>query len=354
MKKRKKRSRGEDKPEVAPVEGMPSDLVQEDENESESPLSIEPDEILPSIEDEKPQVVTWAEEEVPESHDIVRYDALSAYLREIGRYPALSRQDEYQLAIRYYKDRDIEAAYKLILSNLWVVVQVARDYEAAARTLLDLIQEGNMGLMEAVKNFDPYKEVRFPSYAVWWIRAYIIRFVIANWRLVKIGTTQAQRKLFFNLNKEKERLEREGFRPAPKLIADRLNVRESDVIEMEQRLGGSELSFDAPIQEDSDANLGSVIPAETLSAEDLLSKKQTKEMIRNSLEAFAGTLNKKENVIFQERILGEEKATLQELAEKFSLSKERVRQIENRIKEKLKVFLVDKLGPNIDGLDFDE
>ena len=293
------------------------------------------------------------EEEPSDSKDVVRYDALSAYLREIKRYPILNREEEKELAIRYLKEGDLEAAYKLVSSNLWLVVKIARDYERAVRSLLDIVQEGNIGLMEAVKNFDPYRGVRFPSYAAWWIKAYIIRYVIANWRLVKIGTTQAQRKLFFNLKKEKERLERDGFYPGPKLLAEKLNVKESEVVEMEQRLGSSDVSVDAPIPENPDSTLLSLLPGSDLSAEELLSRKQMKEMLDSSLKEFASTLNPKELIIFNQRMLGEEKATLQDVSDQLSISRERVRQIENRIREKLKEFLLEKLGPSVESMDFE-
>src|SRR5271169_5694145 len=161
---------------------------------------------------------------------VVRYDPLQRYLTEIRRYPLLSREEEHRIAVRYREDNDIQAAYRLVTANLRLVVMIAREYQHAFRNLLDLIQEGNIGLMEAVKKFDPYRGIRFPSYAVWWVRAYIIRYLINNWRVVKLGTTQAQRKLFFNLQKEKERLEAEGIVPGPKLIAQRLDVKESEVV----------------------------------------------------------------------------------------------------------------------------
>ncbi|NMC63350.1 MAG: RNA polymerase factor sigma-32 [SAR324 cluster bacterium] len=323
-------------------------------DEVEENVSIAPEAILPP-EDSEPIDSEWGPNELAESStEIVRYDPLTAYLREISRYPQISKEEEFNLAVRYREHSDLKAAYKLVLANLWLVVKIARDYEAAARNVLDLIQEGNIGLMEAVKNFDPYKDVRLPSYAIWWIKAYIIRFIIANWRLIKIGTTQAQRKLFFNLKKEKERLEREGFSPMPKLIAERLNVRESDVIEMEQRLSLPEMSIDAPIsQEDSDSNLGSIIPSGEMDAEEILSRKQTKELILSSLNEFSSVLNEKEAVIFRERLVGEEKATLHDLAERFSLSKERIRQLESRVKEKLKAFLIEKFGDRMEKLHID-
>src|SRR6478752_2600774 len=188
----------------------------------------------------------------PKGKALVPFDPLQRYLAEIRRFRVLSREEEHQLAVQYKEYGDLEAAYKLVTANLRLVVMIAREYQKAFKNLLDLIQEGNMGLMEAVKNFDPYRGVRFPSYAVWWIRAYIIRYIMNNWRMVKVGTTQAQRKLFFNLQKERDRLEREGFSPDPKLIADRLGVKESEVVEMEQRLSSRDLSVDAPVTEGED------------------------------------------------------------------------------------------------------
>lgn len=281
------------------------------------------------------------------SREIVSYDPLHAYLREMQRYPILSKEEEHELALKYYNEKDVQAAYKLISSNLWLVVKIARDYEKAVRSLLDIIQEGNIGLMEAVKNFDPYRGVRFPSYAVWWIKAYIIRYVIANWRLVKIGTTQAQRKLFFNLKKEKEKLEREGIFPAPKLLAEKLNVKESEISEMEQRLSGADMSVDAPIQDNPDNTLLSLLPSGAANAEDLLAHKQTIERLLENLDLFSSTLNHKELLIFKQRMLGEEKATLQDVSDQLAISRERVRQIENKIREKLKIFLTQKLGADI-------
>lgn len=283
-----------------------------------------------------------------ESRDsLVPYSALDAYLAEIRRFSPLSREEEHEVAVEYTKTKSPEAAKKLVFGSLWLVVKIARDYEKVARNVLDLIQEGNIGLMEAVQNFDPYRGVRFPSYAVWWIRAYIIRYIIANWRLVKIGTTQAQRKLFFNLKKESERLEREGIFPSPKLLAERLNVKEGEVIEMSQRLGGPDVSFDAPLQEDTDSNLLSVLPSGDESAEEAMAKRELHTALQEAIKAFAGTLNPKEKPIFQGRVLDEEKRTLQELSDELAISKERVRQIENRIREKLKLFVAGRLGAEL-------
>jgi RNA polymerase sigma-32 factor len=206
--------------------------------------------------------------------------------------------------------------------------------------------------MEAVKNFDPLRGVRLPSYAVWWIKAYIVRYLIANWRLVKIGTTQAQRKLFFNLKKEKEKLEREGFYPTPKLLAEKLDVKESEVVEMEQRLGSPDMSVDAPLQSDSEASLLALLPASDETIEDAIGRREIQQMLRQGLTDFRATLKEKEQVIFDLRMLAEEKATLQEISDKLHVSRERVRQIENRIREKAKEFLKERLGSSIDSLEF--
>jgi RNA polymerase sigma-32 factor len=304
-------------------------------------------ELLPEVTDSLPETGEAEFSRLPKpgrSSELVPYDALSAYLREISQYHPLSRQEEQSLALDYYHNKSVEAAYQLVSSNLALVVKIARDYERAARSLLDLVQEGNIGLMEAVKNFDPFRGVRFPSYAVWWIKAYIIRYVIANWRMVKIGTTQAQRKLFFNLHKEKEKLEREGFYPGPRLLAEKLDVRESDVVEMEQRLSGADMSVDQPVSGDSDTSLLSLLPSDAVSAEEILLKMETRTLLFDGLRDFAATLKAKESLIFERRMLNEEKATLQELATELSISAERVRQIENRLREKLKGFLLERFG----------
>jgi RNA polymerase sigma-32 factor len=274
---------------------------------------------------------------------LVPFDSLQRYLAEIRRFSLLSREEEHRLAVDYKKYGDVEAAYKLVTANLRLVVMIAREYQKAFKNLLDLIQEGNMGLMEAVKNFDPYRGVRFPSYAVWWIRAYMIRYIMNDWRMVKIGTTQAQRKLFFNLQKEKEKIEAEGLSPGPKLLAQRLNVKEAEVIEMEQRLASRDLSVDMPMGDDEEATLLHFLPDQKESPEEQFAETQYQQLLREKMEQFAGALKDKELVIFRERLLNEEPLTLREIGEKYDISRERVRQIEERVKRKLKVFLSKEL-----------
>jgi len=198
-----------------------------------------------------------------------------------------------------------------------------------------------MGLMEAVKNFDPYRGVRFPSYAVWWIRAYMIRYIMNDWRMVKIGTTQAQRKLFFNLQKEKDRIESEGLTPGPKLLAQRLHVKEDEVVEMEQRLASRDLSVDVPIGDEDEATMLNFLPDNKQTPEEQFADTQYRELLRDKMDQFAKTLKDKELVIYRERLLNEEPVTLREIGEKYGISRERVRQIEERVKKKLKSYLKD-------------
>src|SRR5437867_590615 len=212
---------------------------------------------------------------------LVPTDSLQRYLTEIRRIPILSREEEHELALRWHEESDRRAAWRLVTANLRLVVMIAREYQRAFHNLLDLVQEGNVGLLEAVKNFDPYRGIRFPSYAVWWIRAYIIRYIMNNWRLVKVGTTQAQRKLFFNLAKERERLEREGFTPLPKLIAQRLDVKEREVVEMEQRLAARDVSVDAPIAEGEESTLLDFLPASEQTSE-AVADKEYRRLIRRA------------------------------------------------------------------------
>ena len=274
---------------------------------------------------------------------LVPFDPLQRYLTEIRRFPLLGRDEEHRLAVQYKDYGDVQAAYKLVTSNLRLVVMIAREYQKAFKNLLDLIQEGNMGLMEAVKNFDPYRGVRFPSYAVWWIRAYMIRYIMNDWRMVKIGTTQAQRKLFFNLQKEKEKIEAEGLTPGPKLLAQRLHVKEDEVVEMEQRLGSRDLSVDVPIGDDDEATLLNFLPDNKQSPEEEFADSQYRELLRQKMEQFAKSLKDKELVIYRERLLTEDPVTLREIGEKYGISRERVRQIEERVKKKLKAYLNKEL-----------
>jgi RNA polymerase sigma-32 factor len=282
--------------------------------------------------------------QVQDKHQPVTFDAFRLYLDEIKRYPLLSREDEMDLAIRYREKGDIESAYKLITANLRLVVKIAMDFQRYwMQNLMDLIQEGNVGLMQAVKKFDPYRGYKFSYYASFWIKAYIIKFIMDNWKLVKIGTTQAQRKLFFNLRKEKERLEAQGIEASPKLLSHRLDVKESEIIEMDQRLNSWEISLDSPLKEDSEDTHKSFLPSDDLPVDDQIADQEAKSILHDKLMLFREQLKGKEAVIFDNRLLTEDPMTLQEIGDKFGISRERVRQIESRLKKKLKSYLEEKI-----------
>ena len=279
---------------------------------------------------------------------LVAYDPLQMYLWEIRRYTLLTKEEEVELAIRYREKNDQKAAHKIILSNLRLVVKIAMDFHRYwMKNLMDLIQEGNVGLMQAVKKFDPYRGIKFSYYASFWIKAYILKFIMENWKLVKIGTTQAQRKLFFNLAKEKERLLSLGYDPEPKLLAERLDVRKDEIIEMGQRLGGWEVSIDAPVKEDAKQDYSSFLPSGEIDVDKQISMRERKELLREKLEEYKKTLSEKHRDIFDNRILAEHPLTLQELGDRYNISRERVRQIQEKILKKAKEWLMAKI-PNFE------
>lgn len=270
---------------------------------------------------------------------LIPYDTIGHYLAEIRKYPFLSKEDEFRLAVDYKEKKDMDALIKLILSNLRVVVSIAFEYKDTHLNLSDLIQEGNIGLMQSLKKFDPYRGVRLYTYASWWIRAYILRYIINNWRLVKIGTTESQRKLFYNLMKEKQRLEAQGLESSPKLLAEKLQVKEKDVIEMSERLGNWELSLDQPVYEGSEETLlGHIIPG-GINVEEILEEKELKNLFVEKLKEFSKTLNKRDLEILQRRILSTNPETLDNIGKRNRISKERVRQIEKKIVQRIKEFM---------------
>jgi len=281
---------------------------------------------------------------------LVPLDPLQLYISEIRRYDILDPEEEKRLSILYYENQDEEAARKIITSNLRLVVKLAFEYHNAYKNVLDLIQEGNIGLLLALKKFDPYRGVRFISYAAWWIRAYILRYILNNWRMVRIGTTQAQRKLFFNLHKEKERLERMGIKPDSKIIAKSLNVPEKAVIEMDRRLAATDMSLDSTIKGDSDREITKLdtIGDPSIGADEILTLSEFNNELHEKLEAFGEELNGKEKYIFKERLMSDSPMTLQEIGNHYSITRERVRQLESRVVKKLKTFLLEKMGEYFD------
>ncbi len=279
---------------------------------------------------------------------LVPFDPLQIYLLEIKRYDLLTREEEIELAIRVREKKDDKAAYRLITANLRLVVKIAMDFHRYwTKNLLDLIQEGNLGLLQAVKKFDPYRGIKFSYYASFWIKAYILKFIMDNWKLVKIGTTQSQRKLFFNLAKERDKLISQGFAPAPKLLAERLDVKEEEVVEMTQRLGGWEVSLSSPVGEDSREAFGAFLPDPRAPIDDQLSEAESRNLLMKSLREFRKTLSGKEADIFDSRIMAEKPLTLQDLGDKYNISRERIRQIQEKITKHIKKWLKENI-PNFE------
>ncbi len=279
---------------------------------------------------------------------VVPYDPLQAYFLEVKRYNLLTREEEKELGIRVKEHQDEKAAYKLVTCNLRLVVKIAMDFHRYwTKNLLDLIQEGNLGLLQAVKKFDPYRGIKFSYYASFWIKAYMLKFIMDNWKLVKIGTTQTQRKLFFNLAKERDKLIAEGFSPEPRLLAERLDVKESEVVEMSQRLGGWEVSLSAPVGDDSRESYGSFLPDPGKDIDEQLTEFEGRQSLLDELQLFRETLSGKEADIFDNRIMAEKPLTLQELGDKYSISRERIRQIQEKIIKNTQKWLKEKI-PNFE------
>jgi len=264
-------------------------------------------------------------------------NSLESYLIEINRFPLLTPEEEFQLAVRYRKFNDIKAAHRLITSHLRFVVKVAFEYRTYGVKLLDLIQEGNMALMTAVKKYDPDKGYRFISYAVWWIRAYIQNYIVKTWSLVKIGTTQAQKKLFYKIGKVRKALESNGENEKKyELLAKNLDVSKEDIIEMEQRMSSRDLSLDAPFDEGQELTHLDLLREEAPNQEEALAQQEAKKIREREVLNAMKRLNEKEAYVIKNRIMADAPLTLQEIGDHLKLSRERVRQIESEALGKLK------------------
>jgi len=291
-----------------------------------------------------------SDEPVPEvaasAGSLTRLDPMQQYLREVQRHSLLSPEDEHALAVKYVGTGDVSAAARLVTANLRLVVKIAYEYRRAYKNIMDLVQEGNIGLMQAVKRYDPYRGVKLSSYAAWWIRAYILRFILNNWRLVKLGTTQAQRKLFFNLNKEKARLGAMGIEPTAAEIARRLGVEEQEVSDMDRRLSSGEMSLDAPVGDTEGRPVSrlEMMPTSVSGPDTAVAEGEIQEMLRAKLADFRTTLKGKDVQIFDDRLVAEDPLTLQELGDRFGISRERVRQLEARLTGRLREYLKTELG----------
>src|SRR6266849_4932929 len=323
------------KPRAAEPEVVEPEVV---EPEAVEPEAAEP-EVLPPEGGEETTLPVRVEP------DLEHADAMQRYMAEVSRHPLLTREEEHDLAVRFRETQDPRIAYRLVTANLRLVVKIAHEYRRAAFNLLDLIQEGNVGLMQAVQKYDPFRGVKLSSYAAWWIRAYILRYLMDNWRMVKLGTTQAQRKLFFNLRKEQEKLLSQGFEPVPKLLAERLDVSEQDVREMDQRLANDEFSLDAPVAGADDARqtYADRIVETARPAEDQLGDEELRRIFKEKLAEFGKTLtDPRDRFLFEHRLSlpdGEEPMTLQQVGDKYGFTRERARQLEARLTGRLRDYL---------------
>ena len=273
---------------------------------------------------------------------LVPPDPFSAYLQEVKKYPILTEEEEKELAIRLRETGDVDAAYQLTTANLMLVVKIAMTFKREWQNVMDLVQEGNVGLMKAVKNFDPFRGVRLSAYATWWIKSYILKYILDNWRLVRVGTTNARRKLLFNLKKEKERLEREGFDPSTKLLAEHFGVDEGEIIDVEASIGAFDISFDTPTHPDS-----SMTPAQSLSDGKSLEKGaeigQFREILQQKIEGFKSELKPVEIEILEKRILSESPQSLQEIGDQRGVTREAVRQSEQRLLKKFRIYIEEEM-----------
>ena len=277
-----------------------------------------------------------------EKGSLVPRDPLTAYLQEIQKHELLSEEEERRLAVKFKEEGDLNAAYRLTTAHLMLVVRIAMTFKREWNSLMDLIQEGNVGLMKAVKNFDPLRGVRLSAYATWWIRSYMLKYIIDNWRLVRVGTTNVRRKLLFNLKREKEKLEREGFAPTTKLLAERFGVDEGEVIDVEASLGAADVSMDAPVHPGS-----TVTPENSMAHSDSTAQQVESNLfrtrLRKKLAEFAVDIKPIEKEILEDRVLSESPQSLQAIGDRHNITREAVRQAEARLLKKIKAYIEEHL-----------
>lgn len=277
-------------------------------------------------------------------------DLLQAYLTEIRHHPILDREEEKELAMQYLEDQDPDAAKQLVTSNLRLVVKLAFQYHRQWSNVLDLIQEGNMGLVEALSRYDPYRGIRFSSYAQYWIRAMILRYLMDNYRMVRLGSTRHGRKLFFQLNKEKKRLEAMGIKPTSRALSEALDVPEEEIINVDQHMRAPAMSLHAPVGSEEGRELSEIIPDKVeVGPETKAARSELGAQVAEQLSTFAETLrDEREQAIWFERLVSEDPVSLAVLGDRFQVSKERIRQIEARIRKRLKQHLTQTLGTELD------
>ncbi len=338
------------------VDPKPKDPPEPEEDAEDEEETDEAEEVLADIEPATDEELDVIERDIGRPSAAVattalaRRDPMGQYMAEVRRYPLLTREEEHELAVRWIENGDKEAGRRLVTSNLRLVVKIAHEYKRTYQNLLDLVQEGNVGLIQAVKKFDPYRGVKLSTYSGWWIRAYILKFILNNWRLVKIGTTQNQRKLFFNLRKQREKLKQAGVDPTAERIAKELDVSEAEVIEMDRRLSAPDMSLNAPLSDD-DGDGGrtrlDIIEDSTEDPSATVESAEFKDLLQAALRSFGATLKGRELEIFRDRIIADEPVTLQDLGDRWGVSRERARQLEKRMILRLREALQEKLGNSV-------
>jgi RNA polymerase sigma-32 factor len=320
---------------------MNDNSIQDDTDKIEAEI-VNPDEILETK--ELDQVHSSLLPAVTQDSSVAQVDILTAYLNEIRQYENLTENEEQELAIKLRETNDSDAAYRLTTSHLMLVVRIAMTFRRQWQNMMDLIQEGNIGLLKAVKKFDPFRGVRLSSYATWWIRSYILKYMLDNWRLVRVGTTNNRRKLLYNLRKEKEKLENQGFTPTPKLLAEHFGVEESDVIDVQASLGVGDISVDTPMREGEEATPAMFLADHgAISPEENAEQNQFLESLKQEINSFKKELKPIEQKILSERILSETPRSLQEIGNDQNLTREAIRQTEQRILKKFKTYITKNL-----------
>ena len=320
---------------------MNDNSIQDDTDKIEAEI-VNPDEILETKElDQEHSSLLPA---VTQDSSVARVDILTAYLNEIRQYENLTENEEQELAIKLRETNDSDAAYRLTTSHLMLVVRIAMTFRRQWQNMMDLIQEGNIGLLKAVKKFDPFRGVRLSSYATWWIRSYILKYMLDNWRLVRVGTTNNRRKLLYNLRKEKENLENQGFTPTPKLLAEHFGVAESDVIDVQASLGVVDVSVDTPMRAGEETTPDMFLADHgAMSPEDNAEQNQFLESLKQEIDSFRKELKPIEQKILSERILSETPRSLQEIGDDQNVTREAIRQTEQRILRKFKTYITKNL-----------
>jgi RNA polymerase sigma-32 factor len=284
------------------------------------------------------------ETEEPEYLEIARYDPLRAYMAEISKFIPLGREEERELAEKYRSTGDREAAYRLVTSHLKLVVRIAMIYQKVYRNILDLVQEGNLGLLQAIDRFDPERGTRLQTYAAWWIKAYILKFLLDNARMVRIGTTNARRKILLNLNREKRELEARGIVPTSKQLAENLGVDERDLMEVERGMSARDISLDEPVGEYGDAHYIDTMSLMEQGVDEKIAQGEFRKLLEKKLAHFTATLPARDKEIMNRRLTADEPETLQQIADRYGITREAVRVAEKKLIARLKQYLIESFG----------